>query len=194
MRNIESGCTAVRTLGNVAPVRPQRFAGLARFQQVNVSLPDHLTSGDDALAKPFTQIRSKVVNDITAGNQAVRSVDVSPTGDVLVSWFTPGSYLQVFDANGNDVSPEVAFSPLQPAIWLQDGSFATLNYSNHEAWIDRYDRTGVLLGSSAHIAAFGAKDFFQLSGGEVVLVYDSGAVGGHLAGQRLDANLQPVGS
>jgi Ca2+-binding RTX toxin-like protein len=145
------------------------------------------------MANPFTKIRSKVANDIATGNQAVQDVDVSSTGDVLVSWLNPDSRLQIFDANGNDVSPEIVIPNIRPPVWLQDGSFAALNFSGGQAWIDRYDRTGTLLGSSPHIAATAAYDLVELSGGGVVLAYLSGGQS-HLVGQRLDSNLQPVGS
>ncbi len=151
------------------------------------------------VANPFSKIRTLTVNNVTAGTQNGQIVQTAPNGDVLVFWTqAAGAYrIQVLDADGNDVSPEITTSDSRFPIWLQDGSFAVLDTSGGQTFVSHYDRSGSLLSTSSNLGfpITSLDKLLQLGDGNILVtstVVSSSTVS--ITGHLLDPSLQPVGS
>ena len=145
------------------------------------------------MANPIVKVRSQTVNNVVAGDQTSPRVMGSAGGDVIVTWNRPGTYLEVFDASGTTVSGEIVLSATASVppdtIWLQDGTFARFSLTAADT-VERYARDGTFLSASP---AFGeARDLFQVSTGEIILIVRDGSL--NYVGHRLDSSLQPTGS
>jgi Ca2+-binding RTX toxin-like protein len=148
---------------------------------------------------PFVKVRTLTVNNVTSGVQNGQIVQTAPNGDVLVFWAqSAGSYrIQVFDAGGNEISPELTTSNSHFPIWLQDGSFATLVSSGGSSFINHYSRVGALLGTSPDLGAatISTDTMVQLSNGNLLVTFST--VSGNSSssiGRLFDSSFSPIGS
>jgi len=152
------------------------------------------------VANPFLKISSQVVNNVTAGDQNWQIVLTSPTGDVLVFWYqsTDSYRIQVLDADGNDVSAEIATSNARPPIWLQDGSFVALDSAGADTVVNQYSRTGTLLATSPDLGfpITAVDQLVELDDGNILVTSTTITSGSTVTvtGQLLDSALQTVGS
>ncbi len=152
------------------------------------------------MANPFSKIRTLTVNNTTAGDQQGQIVQTSSTGDVMVYWLQGDgtSRIQIYDADGNEVSPEISIVNFRPPIWLDDGNFAVLDRSGVNTTITEYSRTGTVVTTSPNLSlpVSSFDQLIQLDNGNFVVTVTTITNSNHVTttGQLLDPSFQLVGT